>query len=685
MKNDSSGEALFSDVVAEKDAVRREELIKKLVGRMTLDEKLFQMGGGARLKDLISYGSATFRAGGCKRLGIPALEFTDGPRGVVLNESTCFPVTMARGASWDAELEERVGAAIGQEARAQGANLTGAVCINLLRHPGWGRAQETYGEDTHHLGEMGSALTLGIQRHIMACVKHYAANSIENARFWVDAQADERTLREVYLPHFKKCIDAGAASVMGAYNRLNGTHCCHSRRLLTEILKEEWGFDGFVVSDWTFGLRSSDAADAGLDIEMPNGLFFGFPLKSRIKRGAVPVSLIDAAVARIIRQSARQAERGAGEDYGRARVACREHTDLALEAARKGIVLLKNSNGALPLARENIRSIAVIGELADTPNIGDNGSSDVHPPYVVTPLEGLRNRAGGAVSVTYESGKRLDRVKSAAREADAVVVVVGLTKDDEGEFIFTKGRDRTRLSLSPDHEQLIKAAASANSNCIVVLEGGSAITVENWIDDAAAVLMVWYPGMEGGNALADIIFGDVNPSGKLPITFARSKEQLPPFDRWARKQRYEYLAGYKRFDANRHEPRFAFGFGLSYTSYSYENLKIEPGRIDENGAARFSADITNTGKIAGEEIAQVYVGYPQSKVERPLRELKAFRRVALEPGERKTVTFEISARDLAYYDAASSKWVVEKAEYTVFAGASSREKDLFLQGSFEVS
>ncbi len=453
----------FADVAKEKDEQKREALIEKLVSLMTLDEKLYQMAGSSKLQTLLFYGSAPFTAGGCERLGIPPVKFTDGPRGVMLNKSTCFPVSMARGATWDPELEEKVGSAIGVEAREQGANISGSVCINLLRHPAWGRAQETYGEDPFHLGEMGAAQARGIQKHIMACIKHFAANSIENARFWVDVQIDDRALMEVYLPHFKKCVEAGAASVMGAYNRLNGPHCCHNKRLLTEILKEEWGFDGFVISDWTFALRGSDAAEAGLDIEMPNAVFMGLPLKIKVKNGTVGEEVIDGAVKRIVRQLARFHGIGNEGDYT-GKVTCKEHTELALEVARKSVVLLKNSERLLPLDRENIRSIAVVGRLADMKNTGDKGSSNLHPPYIVTVLEGIRNKCGGSINIKYSKGANLDEVRKSSRNADIVVVVAGLTSDDEGEFIpiISRVGDRDCLGLSKRHEKMIAAAAEEN-------------------------------------------------------------------------------------------------------------------------------------------------------------------------------------------------------------------------------
>jgi beta-glucosidase len=368
---------------------------RALLAQLTLREKIKQMsgdipfltGGPAMAR---AYNTEPIPAGENLRLGIPGIRFSDGPRGVVMYHSTCFPVSMARGASWDVGLEQRIGDAIGVEARAQGANFFGGVCINLLRHPAWGRAQETYGEDPHHLGEMGAALVRGVQRHIMACVKHYACNSIERARFKVNVKADERTLHEVYLPHFKRCVEAGAASVMSAYNKLNGDYCGHNRRLLTGILKEEWGFEGFVVSDFIFGVRDGKAAAlAGLDIEMPFTMHYGRKLERLVRQGLVPEALIDAAVLRILRQKLRFSRIGEPGRYRKEVIAGPEHRALAREAAEKSAVLLKNDpvegTPLLPVGAE-IRRIALLGKLADTPNTGDGGSSMVRPPQVITPL-----------------------------------------------------------------------------------------------------------------------------------------------------------------------------------------------------------------------------------------------------------------------------------------------------------
>jgi beta-glucosidase len=684
-------EITFADVVDAPEG-EREELIAALISRMTLKEKIKQMSGSANLLDLammlIRYNLKPYDSGRNRRLGIPPLRFTDGPRGVGIGHSTCFPVAIARGASWDADLQERISSAIGVEARAQGADFYGGVCINLLRHPGWGRAQETFGEDPHHLGVMGVAALKGAQKHLMACAKHFACNSIEESRFYVDVIIDERTLREVYLPHFKKCVDAGAASIMSAYNRVNGTYCGHSHQLLSEILKDDWGFDGFVMSDFLFGIYNGvDAANGGMDMEMPGRWRFGFGFARKVKRGLVPIERIDDAVARILRQKARFALKGDKSGYDKSAVGSRAHVALALEAARKSMVLLKNENGALPIAERKVSRMAIVGELATRSNIGDRGSSEVHPSYVVTPLEGLRSRAGGAIEVEYDNGSDLSRARVKAARADLVMVVVGLTSREEGEHMtdfLPRGGDREDLGLPADQEAIIHAVASENERCIVIVEGGSAVTMGSWLDEVEAVLMAWYPGMEGGTALAEILFGDVCPGGKLPVTFPASTEQLPFFDKKARRIEYGYYHGYRLFDREGLEPEFPFGFGLSYTSFAYGPLELSDEEIDPSGLLTATFDVTNTGSMYGEEVAQLYVEPPGTAVDRPVRELKGFARLPLEPGETATVSMPVDAGELAYYDVGTSSWSVEPGDYSVRVGSSSRLEDLRSSAGFRI-
>jgi beta-glucosidase len=650
-----------------------------LLTQLSLDEKISMMSGalpffqGLYQMSIGGYNRFPLTvAWAIPRLGIPGVRFTDGPRGVMLPAATTFPVSMARGASFDPQLEQRIGDAMGREARANGANMIGAVCINLLRHPAWGRAQETYGEDSYHLGAMGVALTHGIQGHVMACAKHFALNSMENARFKVDVTADPRTLHEVYLPHFKRVVDADVSSVMSSYNSLNGEWAGQNKVLLTDILQKMWGFQGYVQSDWVFGMRDAKkAALAGQHLEMPTQNVFARFLPDLVARGEVPVAVIDDAALRILRQQVRFGQGRDPKDYTADVIGCEAHRRLAREAAQKGIVLLKNEGNALPLT--GIRNIAVCGRLADTPNIGDHGSSSTQPAYVVTPLRGLQS-SDAPINIAYEDGSDLARAAAAAKFADAAICVVGYTYLDEGEYFLPEssgpwtahfpkptqadapvlrkmaeykatqsakpfGGDRNSLALHPEDEALILAVTAANPRTIVAIMSGSAVITEAWRDKAAAILMLWYPGMEGGRAFADVVLGHINPSGKLPCTFPRRAEDLPFFDKDATQITYDLWHGYRKLDRDGVAPAFPFGFGLSYTTFALSNLQLAKDRIRAGENLMVTADLTNTGTVAGEEVVQLYVGARSSKVPRAKQELKGFTRVALNPGEKRSISF----------------------------------------------
>jgi beta-glucosidase len=675
-----------------------ETRVEALLSQMTLEEKVKSMYGDhpfwAGLGDILTggYHRHSWNAGVMDHLGIEGIRFTDGPRGVVIAQSTTYPVSMARGATWDVDLEERIGEAIGLEARAQGANLFGGVCINLLRHPAWGRAQETYGEDSFHLGEFGAALTRGAQRHIMACVKHYALNSMENARFTVDVTVSPRALYEVYLPHFKRVVDEGVACVMSAYNSVNGEWCGQSAALLNDILKTRWGFQGFVVTDFIFGLRDAKtAALNGQDLEMPFFMHFHRDLLGLVQRGEVSESRVDDAVRRMLRMQL--AFSSDTPDAGV--IANPQHVALAREAAEKSIVLLKNEDELLPLVLST--KLAVIGRLADTPNTGDGGSSNTVAPYVITPLKGLRE---AFTQVAHDNGSDLERAKDVARDSDVVLLVVGYTAEDEGEFVspdtsaglaslfpppapeemdiagkiieglqqrrltggFARGGDRASLRLRPDDEALIAAVSSVNPNTIVAVMAGSAVLIP-WDLSVKGILMLWYPGMEGGHALADILRGAVNPSGKLPFTIASSESHYPLFDREATAVTYDLWHGYRKLERDGNTAAYPFGFGQSYTSFEYSNLSLE--HSDE--AIRVQLEVTNTGTRFGEEIVQVYVAAPNSRVERAVKELKAFTRISLNTGETRTVTLYIPTSSLAYFDETVNAFLVEPLEYEFIA------------------
>ncbi len=655
-----------------------------MLRQLSLREKAHLMTGSSSLLKLAldaylfrHYNRTAYSAGGLKRFGIPPVLFSDGPRGVVMDHATCFPVSMARGASWDPELEQRIGEAVGREIRALGGNFYGGVCINLLRHPAWGRAQETYGEDPYHLAAMGTALVRGVQRHnVMACAKHFACNSIENARFKVDVQAEERTLREVYLPHFRACIEAGVASVMGAYNRLRGEHCCENRYLLTKVLREDWGFRGFVVSDFVFALHDTRAAlSSGLDIEMPSARFYGRKLIQAVRSGQVSEAALDESARRILRTVARFAAAEDPQSYHEKLVCCPEHAELALEAAEKGMVLLKNEGNILPLERREVRRLALLGRLADQGNIGDHGSSRVHPPYIVTPLEGLRAHLGGSTVIRHADGSDLGKARELAAWADAVVVVAGYDQQDEGEYIAGRtsgGGDRESLSLHADEIELIRAAASENKACAVALVGGSAIMMEEWKASVPAILMCWYGGMQGGTALARTLFGEANPGGKLPFTVPERTQDLPLFDRNADTIEYGYYHGYTLFDKKALKPAFPFGFGLSYTTFACSSPEVR----EEQDRLQVAVEVSNTGTRAGDEVVQLYVGAPDSAVDRPMKLLRGFQRVCLKPGEKRRLSFQVPLQELAWYDPEKGSWELEKTRYVVHVGSSSRCGDL---------
>lgn len=612
--------------------------VESILGEATLAEKVGMMSGqgffGQYKTSGGTWGAHAYRAGGgIERLGVPALYFTDGPRGVARGSSTCFPCSMARGATFDPALERRIGEAMGVEARAQDATLSGAVCINLLRHPAWGRAQETYGEDQHLLGEMGAALGTGIQAHnVVATVKHFALNSMENARFKVDVAVDERTLHEIYLPHFRRTLAAGVATVMSAYNKVNGEYCGQNRHLLTDILRGEWRFDGFVHSDWVMGVYKAYGAAAGLDVENPEPVVLGEKLLAALAAGHIEPQVIDTACRRILTVIYRFA---CAEDplptYDMSLVASVAHRALALEAAEKSAVLLEN-DGTLPLDHAKVRRLAVLGRLAGLENTGDFGSSRVRPPYVVTALEGLRRRLGADAVLTGDEDD-LDAATAAARDADAVVVIVGNTADDEGEYIPgdislgqengasgeaatmqneigggrpSRGGDRADLRLKRTQVALIEAAASSGKPIVVVIVAGSAVLVEEWRGTVGAIIHTFYSGMEGGTALANLLFGVVSPSGRLPFTVARSADDYPTFDRDADRIDYGHWHGYAKLEKDGIQPRYAFGHGLSYTRFERRALKVR--RSDE--AIEATIAVRNAGAVAADEVVQLYVGYP---------------------------------------------------------------------------
>ena len=691
-----------------------------LVAQMTLDEKVHCLDGGVPfwigVGDITSggYHSRPFRGARVERLGIPGFHFSDGPRGVVVGEATAFPVSMARGATFDPELEVRVGDAIGKELRAIGADLYGGICVNLLRHPAWGRAQETYGEDPHLVGEMGASLTRGAQRHVMATLKHFALNSMENARFGVDVSIDERSLHEVYLPHFKRIIDEDVACVMTAYNSVNGEWCGENTALISDILRDEWGFTGFVISDWIFGLRDGvKSLQAGLDVEMPYRMIRNAPIVSALSEGLITEELVGSAVTRTL-TTMLKFNVGELPVSDRSVVMCDEHLALSQEVAEKSMVLLKNEPIAgvnvLPLNLAAGSTIGVFGRLAGVRNIGDGGSSDVMAPNVVTPLQGITEHFANC-NVVHDADATIDAQVAQAKQSDVAIVVVGYTKEEEGEFIgdsedtapmlsliprqddpelareyekymhenhhyapdelriksrngtFSIGGDRESLRLMDADVQLIRSVAQVQPRTIVVMVAGSAVVMSEWINEVPAVLMGWYSGSNGGRALAKVLSGEVNPSGRIPFVIPHDESHLPFFDRNAKAITYDYWHGQWKLDRDGNAAMFPFGFGCSYTSFEYSDVRVEFGE-----EVKVQCSVRNAGAHNGVTVVQVYAGHNESVIERPRRRLVAFTRVEVAAGETVRVECEFPLSKIATRDTSNHSWFVEGGTWNCEVG-----------------
>ena len=704
------------------DGMSVQDAAQEFVAGLTEGERLWCLDGDAPtwagLKFLSDdgYHKAPFVAAELDRVGFPGIRFSDGPRGAVVGNATAFPVSMARGATWDIDLEERIGDVIGRELRAVGANLTGAVCINLLRHPAWGRAQETYGEDPHHVGEFGAALTRGLQQHVMACVKHFACNSMENSRFSVDIEIDDVALHEVYLPHFRRVVDEGVASVMSGYNSVNGEWCGQSHQLLTEVLRDEWGFDGFVISDWIFGLRdAATSVNAGLDIEMPYRMVRQQHLPAAIERGEVSWDDIDCSVERVVATLLRFDHVLAARTPS-AVLGAPQHRALAREAAARSVLLLRNETvGDRPvLPLQPTQRVAVIGRLADTVNIGDGGSSDVWDVDCHTVLAGLRSVMHDPMhDVIHDDGADVARAATIAAVADVAVVVVGYTYLDEGEYIgetdaalgallppvdeadvvdrfagvlsalppitkpprlgerprmFSRGGDRTSLRLLPDDVALVRAVAAANERTVVVIQAGSAVITSEWIDSVPAVVQAWYGGAQAGPGLADVLIGTVNPSARLPFTVPVDEADLPVFERDATTFTYDRWHGWWRFARDGVAPAHPFGFGLSYTTFAIIDARAEA--IDSSIVV--CGSVHNTGDRDGADVVQVYAELPDPRA--PAR-LVGFARVDVPAGGSTPFEITVPVDRLATRDGVRKAWQPPSGRHRVTVGRFAGDPD----------
>ena len=678
-----------------------EDRVEDLLSRLTLEEKIDLMAGR-----MIYWMSSI------KRLGIPTFKTTDGPHGVgsgifFLKKMTYFPVAICRTATWNLDLSKKFGEALAEETRAVGRHMILAPGINIQRTPLCGRNFEYQTEDPYLNSRTAVAVVKGIQsKRISCCVKHLAANNQEFNRFRVNSVVSERALHEIYYPAFKAAVEeADAWSFMACYNQLNGIYGCEHYELLRETLMKKWGFRGFVVSDWfaTRFTRTGPCIKAGLSLEMPKAICYKEKkIKESLENGECTEDEFNDNVKRLLRVMFLT---GLFDEEDKVPPGSRntpEHQVIAKKIAEEGIVLLKNENKMLPIDTSIVKKIAITGPNAKEKMGWGGGSGSVRADYEITPYKGIKSHC---------KEKNIKTTRSVSK-ADLVILVVGL---DHGKHMDRENKDRLLLELPTEQVELIHETLEENPNTVIVCVNGSPIGMNGWEDKAPAILEAWYAGAEAGNAIANILFGDVNPSGKLPITFPQtladspahqSYETYPGLKSWddieegdlevLRSNRgmtimaddrdkvyYKegVFVGYRYFDHHTIEPLFPFGHGLSYTSFTYENLTISKPTIAANEKLEISMDLKNTGKRAGAEVVQLYIRDVESSVERPPKELKGFKKVFLEPNQKETLSFEINPQDLAYYSEEKSQWIVENGEFNVLIGSSS--KDIRLEGSFQ--
>jgi beta-glucosidase len=654
-----------------------EQRAAQLVSQLTLDEKITQLHG-------IQDADHQRYVPGVPRLGIPPLRITNGPAGVGPSDdrqqkpATALPAPIGLAATFDTRLAGVYGTVEGSETRDLAHSLLEAPDINMTRVPQNGRTFETYGEDPYLAGRLSAANIRGIQEQgIIAEVKHYAANNQETNRFNVDEKIDERTLHEIYLPAFEASVKAGhVGTVMCAYPKVNSTFACENPYLLDTVLRGQWGFDGFVQSD--FGATHSTVASAvaGEDLEMPTGKYFDTAMRQAVDSGQIKESVIDQM---IIRRYAVMIRFGLFDrPLTPSPISVERDGAIARQVAEQGTVLLKNANAQLPLDPAKTHSVAVIGPYAGAAHTGGGGSSHVVPLYTVDPVTGVKKRLPSGSTVSYADGSDVVAAAALAKSADVALVMVG---DQE-----TEGHDRPNLSLSGDQDQLVAAVAEANPHTVVVVKSGAPVLMP-WLDKVPAVIEAWYPGEEDGNAVSAVLFGDVNPSGKLPVTFPRAEDDTPAHtpDRWPGVNGTATYSeglqiGYRWYDGQDITPLFPFGYGLSYTTFRYGDLSVSPA-LTPGGHVTVGVDVTNTGSRAGADVAQVYLSAPASAGEPP-RQLKGFQKVYLRPGQTRHLTFTLDQRVFSVWDPAVHAWTTVHGQYQVSVGDSSR--DLPLQATVRV-
>ena len=782
-----------------------EQRIENLLQQLTLKEKVALLSG----RDI-------WNTVPIERLGIPSITMTDGPHGVRANKheanrpvgpTTAFPTGISMASTWNPDLIEKTGAALGAETRAMRCDVLLGPCVNIVRHPLGGRNFETYAEDPYLAGRIGTAWVKGVQSQgVAASLKHFACNNQEIERFRGNSVVDERTLREIYLSQFEAVVkEAKPWTVMCSYNRVNGVYASQHNYLLNEILRDEWSFDGVVVSDWNANHTIFESVRGGLDIEMPGpAKYYGKLLEEAVQNWQVEESVIDNAVRRVLKLILRTCKFDGQQTAGSVNTI--EHQQLAREVAAEAIVLLKNDRAALPLDLNTIKSIAVIGPSAIEWQISGGGSSRVEPPHVIGPLTALKTKLGDRTKIEYAEGcdsyvvlptmrgefkaeffnnpalagepsaariekalnlgwwfatpdpaitsmqysarwsqklnvaraghyvfgvsstcdaqvyidgrvivasgqpdvmidleagreyafkvemkktadlhwasvrvgmayrpepdDRIQRAAELASRSDVAIVFAGQPENYE-----TEGTDRPDMDLTGRQNELIAAVAKANPKTIVVLNCGSPVAMP-WVNDVAAIVLAHYPGMEGGHAVADVLCGEVNPSGKLTVTYPKALKDTPAYNNYPGSRDVVYgeglFVGYRHYDLREIEPLFSFGHGLSYTTFEYSDLKVTES-VKRGEAVQVSVMVKNVGKVAGKEVVQVYVSDKQSTLARPPKELKGFVKIELKPGEVKTVMFELNERALSFYNPSRKQWIAEPGEFEVLIGSSSRD------------
>ncbi len=706
--------AAASSQVTDKEKVQMEKRIEKLIKKMTLEEKVGLL-----------HGNSKFYVAGVERLGIPEWSLSDGPHGVraeinrhdwayagwTNDSASYFPTGTAFAAAWNPELAYRRGEVLGEEARWRKKDVLLGPGVNIIRSPLCGRNFEYMSEDPYMNSVLAVAYIKGLQSRDVACsVKHFAVNNQETNRTTVDVECSERALREIYLPAFKAAVqEGGALTVMAAYNKFRGEFCAENNYLVRKILRNEWGFDGVYVTDWGAAHSTVPSMEAGLDLEMGTLIdkyedwYYANPLIEAVKSGKIPMSLVDEKVGDVLRVMIKTNVLDPKKRFGPGSMNTKEHQQATYDAAAEAIVLLKNQNNLLPLDFSSIKSLAVIGDNATRKHSNGGLSSEIKAVYEVTPLEALRAKWGDKVDIrfaqgyeklstfvegsnngqssgtfsskTQESDALLKEAVEVARTSDVALLVCGLNHDYD-----TESFDRLNMDIPYGQVELIQEVVKANPRTIVVMIAGSPLNMAAVDICSPAIVWAWFNGMEGGNALVDVLSGKVNPSGKMPFTTPVSLDQSPAhalgnFPGRDLKVNYEedILVGYRWFDTKGLPVVYPFGYGLSYTTFNYSNLNTDKKTYDQADTIQATFTLTNTGDREGAEVAQLYVSDPVCSVMRPVKELEGFKKVFLKPGESRRITLDIPVSSLAFYSEAQSQFVVEPGEFILQLGASASD------------